>query len=81
MSLQGNAEGTALKGKINKLTELHGYSAYEIAVINGFSGTEEEWLASLKGEKGEDYVLTEADKTEIADIVLASLPEAEGASF
>lgn len=30
-----------------------GKSAYEIAVDNGFTGTEEEWLASLKGEQGE----------------------------
>lgn len=29
-------------------------SAYEIAVENGFKGTEQEWLASLKGNKGED---------------------------
>lgn len=29
-----------------------GASAYEIAVENGFRGTEEEWLASLKGETG-----------------------------
>lgn len=29
-----------------------GASAYEIAVENGFTGTEEEWLASLKGEDG-----------------------------
>ncbi len=36
------AEGTA------------GKSAYEIAVFNGFEGTEEEWLISLKGEKGKD---------------------------
>lgn len=28
--------------------ELSGLSAYEVAVINGFQGTEEEWLASLK---------------------------------
>ena len=26
---------------------LRGYSAYEIAVQNGFTGSEEEWLASL----------------------------------
>lgn len=31
-----------------------GKSAYEIAVENGFEGTEEEWLASLKGDPGED---------------------------
>ncbi len=29
-----------------------GKSAYEIAVENGFVGTEEDWLASLKGETG-----------------------------
>lgn len=31
-----------------------GKSAYQIAVENGFIGTELEWLASLKGEKGTD---------------------------
>ena len=30
-----------------------GKSAYDIAVEYGFEGTEEEWLASLKGEKGD----------------------------
>ena len=30
-----------------------GDSAYDIAVDNGFVGTEEEWLASLQGEDGE----------------------------
>lgn len=37
-----------------------GKSAYEIAVDNGFVGTESEWLLSLKGEQGEngaDYIL------------------------
>jgi hypothetical protein len=29
-----------------------GESAYAIAVRNGYSGTEQEWLASLKGEPG-----------------------------
>lgn len=31
-----------------------GKSAYEIDVSNGFTGTEVEWLESLKGEKGDD---------------------------
>lgn len=37
----------------------NGLSAYEIAVKNGFKGTESEWLESLKGKtpvKGEDYL-------------------------
>jgi hypothetical protein len=36
------------------LNDYRGLSAYEIAVKNGFEGTETEWLASLKGEKGAD---------------------------
>jgi hypothetical protein len=47
MSLTGNATGSALRGKINGLEKIRGYSAYEVALINGFEGTEEEWLASL----------------------------------
>lgn len=31
-----------------------GLSAYQVAVINGFFGTEEEWLLSLKGDAGLD---------------------------
>lgn len=31
-----------------------GASAYEVAVANGFKGSETEWLATLKGEKGAD---------------------------
>lgn len=42
-----------LKGKIFDPDFINGASAYEIAVANGFVGTEEEWIASLKGEKGD----------------------------
>lgn len=39
---------------ISKLLTLkRGESAYEIALDKGFSGTEEEWLASLKGDTGD----------------------------
>lgn len=30
-----------------------GKTAYQLALDNGFVGTEEEWLASLKGQKGD----------------------------
>ena len=33
-----------------------GKSAYQIAVDGGFKGTEEEWIASLKGEKGDQGI-------------------------
>ena len=41
-----------------------GQSAYEIAVDNGYIGTEEEWLASLKGIDGTTTIqTTKIDKT------------------
>ena len=42
---------------------ISGLSAYEVGVNNGFIGTEEEWLASLKGEKGDTgpYFTPEVD--------------------
>lgn len=51
MSLKGNAESGVLRGKINSCDVLT-LSAYGIAVKNGFEGTEEEWLESLKGTPG-----------------------------
>ena len=88
-----------------------GKSAYEIAVDNGFEGSESEWLDSLKGEPGEngytpvkgvdyfdgangkdgkdgingkdgkDYVLTDADKQEIVQMVLAELGDTGGGNW
>ena len=52
-----------IDGKVSNKA-LQGYSAYQIAVLNGFEGTEEEWLASLKGESGRsivDIVLTASE--------------------
>ena len=43
-------------------------TAYDIAVDNGFTGTEEEWVASIKGEKGDKMKfsdLTESEKEEL----------------
>lgn len=67
MSLKGNvANDYVLRGRLHELDTLRGYSAYEIALIRGFKGTEAEWLASLKGDS---YILTEADKAEIAQAI------------
>lgn len=54
MSVTGSvAANRSLRGKIAGFDTIHGMSAYEVAIVNGFRGTEAEWLASLKGEKGE----------------------------
>lgn len=53
MSLSGNAESShILRGKLSGLKAIHGYSAYEVAVAEGFVGTKKEWLESLRGDEG-----------------------------
>lgn len=57
MSLSGNAEAkNVLRGKVTMPDAIHGLSAYEIAVIHGFEGTEEEWLESLQGEATPEFI-------------------------
>lgn len=45
-------------------------TAYDIAVDNGFTGTEEEWVKSIKGEPGKD-----ADPNDVKDLLI---PYTEG---
>ena len=73
-----------------RLWTIRSKSAYEIAVKNGFNGSEQEWLESLKGDQGiqgekgdkgeagkdgSDYVLTSEDKEDIARSIPAVLYE------
>lgn len=44
----GSSGEDGMPGKDGK----DGLSAYEVAVVNGFSGTEKEWLESLRGPAG-----------------------------
>lgn len=45
-----------------------GLSAYEVAVKNGFEGTEAEWLNSLKGEKGEPFTYEDFTPEQLANL-------------
>ena len=63
MSLSGTpAAMQDIRGAMNAYNILV-VNAYEIAVKNGFNGTEKEWLASLKA------ILTEEDIQRIADMI------------
>lgn len=63
-----------IETRVEDFVPIYGKSAYQIALDNGFVGTEEEWLDSLHGEDGEDgYTpqkgtdyFTEADIAEVA---------------
>lgn len=53
-SLSTNDFTNEYKRKVDRILEISkGYSAYEIAVQNGYIGTVEDWIISLKGEKGD----------------------------
>lgn len=73
MSLTGKAAAKKLQGKVNKIDVIY-TDTYEIAVKNGFEGTIDEWLASMKGDpgytpvRGVDY-WTDADKAEIESYI------------
>lgn len=86
MSTKGSAESyIELVGEISSPDAITGKSAYEIALLHGFKGTEAEWLASLKGKSAyeiavdhgfngteEDWLklLVPGDSRRIADVTL-----------
>ena len=45
-----------------------GKSAYDVAKANGFSGSETEWLASLKGDKGDTFTFDDLTPEQIATL-------------
>lgn len=47
----------------------NGLSAYEIAVQDGFIGTEEEWLLSLSANNPNDYGLVNLDYRSVSETV------------
>jgi hypothetical protein len=49
LSLTNQLDG---QGGVYSRYDWRGYSAYEIAVQHGYTGTEEEWIASLQGATG-----------------------------
>lgn len=81
--------GESVNVKLSGLDAIKGESAYEIALNNGFNGTEEEWLASLKGEPGETGEQgpqgetgktgeTGADGVSVASVVQTTTSTADG---
>lgn len=60
----GNTQNVGIRNGENGKNGNDGRSAYEIAVESGYTGTEEEWLASLHGEDGITTIqTTKVDKT------------------
>lgn len=79
------SEEEPVGGVVLNPEKIYGKSAYEVAVANGFVGTEEAWVASLKGEKGDtpqkgvDY-FTDGDQDALILRLIERLPIAENVS-
>ena len=60
-----------------------GETSYVFIVdMSGMQGIQgPQGIQGVQGIQGEDYVLTDDDKSEIASLVLASLPSSEGVSY
>jgi len=54
MNYSGTSISSTPAGSYSGSSGRNGLSAYQIALANGFVGTEEEWLASLQGADGAD---------------------------
>lgn len=64
----------------DKIEDTQGDSAYEIAVNNGFNGTEKEWLMSLQGSDGKN-ALTTVTTREIFDAYKTATNQTETYSY
>ena len=59
---KGELKGQAGENGTNGVDGENGKSAFEIAVENGFTGTEQEWLESLKGKDADNTKIEELEK-------------------
>ena len=60
-----NALLKSIQNKIDRNLVRDGKSAYEVAVQNGYTGTVEEWLESLRGKSGNFQSLSEEEVEEL----------------
>lgn len=83
MSINGVASGeSTIKGRVsgsqslsasaNKTSVIKGESAYQLAVLNGFEGTEAEWLESLHGRDGKSVNVDTYYETDEGTVVMFS---------
>lgn len=53
--VEGYVKAKKITGRIQKVNVIH-KDTYQLAVQQGYKGTIEEWLASLKGDPGVGYL-------------------------
>ena len=72
-----NALLASIPDKANRNEVRDGLSAYEVAVKHGYQGTEEQWLASLRGKTGEPLTYADLTPEQIEELQLPAVLAAE----
>ena len=68
-------KGDYIKDKPTEMEPVRGYSAYQVAVMNGFEGTEAEWLESLKADT--EVIIQEIIKEEHVETIVQEILQPE----
>lgn len=58
----------SIQDKVNRGEIVDGLSAYKVAVENGYQGTEEQWLESLRGKAGAPLLFEDLTKENIKEL-------------
>lgn len=66
--VRGNISGNEVLRGSAKIVTVYHTDAYNIACANGFEGTIEEWLESLKGEKGDPFTYADFTPAQLANL-------------
>lgn len=67
----------SIQNKVDRGEVQDGLSAYKIAVANGYQGTEEQWLASLRGPRGNAMTFQDLTPEQIAELQSPATQAAE----
>lgn len=68
-------KGDYIKDKPTEMEPVRGYSAYQVACMNGFEGTEAEWLESLKADT--EVLVQEIIKEENMETIIQEIIKEE----
>lgn len=67
----------SIQNKVDRDEVKDGWSAYKVAVANGYTGTEEQWLASLRGPRGNALTFQDLTPEQIAELQSPATQAAE----
>lgn len=68
---------SSIQNKVSRGEVKDGLSAYEVAVKNGYQGTEGQWLSSLRGKTGEALTYSDLTPEQIKELQLPAVLASE----